>query len=262
MEIITYIEKIKNAYLETFAAKLERPWGILFYNTDNPTYYDANHAYIRRVPADIDRVVDEVIEFYKSKEIIPRFYIYNLEKQSCLQETLEKRGFSFEELLDPIQLWNSKVVEVENRGLIRIEEVSKENFYDALEVQSKIKEFGGREIREQAFQAEFNHPNHSSFLLSYKDKPCSIASVFRYQEEAILENLATLEEFRGQGLIGELIYYLQRKMYEQKVKKLWVFPISKRAEEVYKKYNFKTITKLRTGHAFLRGKGFKKIQED
>lgn len=97
-------------------------------------------------------------------------------------------------------------------------------------------------------------------MLSYNQKPCSIASVFQYKKEAVLENIATLKGFRGKGLIGELIYYIQRDVEERNIDRMWVFPISEEVEKVYQKYGFETIGKRKMIHAFLEGEGVKEIQ--
>ena len=66
---------------------------------------------------------------------------------------------------------------------------------------------------------------------------------------------------RGKGLIGELIYYIQKLITEKGISKLWVFPISEEVEKVYKKYGFETVSRFKTGHAYLDGKGIKEIRE-
>jgi len=104
MDIVSSIEDIKLAHLESFTEKIKTSWGFLFCNEDNPKYYDANHAYIREVSNNPEKIVDEVISFYKNKQIIPRFYIYNIEKQNQLLKELEKKSFKLEQFVDPIQL--------------------------------------------------------------------------------------------------------------------------------------------------------------
>lgn len=38
------IEALDIAYVSSFATRVERRWGYLFYNENQPNYYDANHA--------------------------------------------------------------------------------------------------------------------------------------------------------------------------------------------------------------------------
>jgi GNAT superfamily N-acetyltransferase len=75
-----------------------------------------------------------------------------------------------------------------------------------------------------------------------------------------MESVATLEAYRGKGLIGELIYFLQSEVKNSGKVDLWVFPINEKIEKVYAKYGFYTAGKFTTGHAYLNGKGIKEIQ--
>ena len=70
-----------------------------------------------------------------------------------------------------------------------------------------------------------------------------------------------VEKFRGQGLIGELIYYIQAEVLNRDLDKFWVFPIDETIEKVYQKYRFETVGKFEMGHAFLSGKSITEIRE-
>ena len=76
-----------------------------------------------------------------------------------------------------------------------------------------------------------------------------------------MESVATIEEFRGKGLIGEVIQFIQKEVINRRIKKLWVFPINESIEKVYQKYGFQTVKKLTNGHAFLSGKSIREIRE-
>lgn len=58
--------------------------GSIFCNESNPDYYDANHAHVSVVSLNPQMIIDEVVHFYKTKNIVPRFYIYNLDMQEKL----------------------------------------------------------------------------------------------------------------------------------------------------------------------------------
>lgn len=63
---LCYIEE--NLFPKIFASYEERPYGILFYSTDNPDSYDSNHAVIYRDRiTDLKAVLEEIREFYTSK---------------------------------------------------------------------------------------------------------------------------------------------------------------------------------------------------
>jgi len=149
-----YIEALDIAYVSSFAKKAERSWGILFYNENQPNYYDANHAYISTYGDDFDEIINEVIAFYERKNIIPRFYLSNYEGQEKFVDKLKKKGFGFEEFESPIQMWTRKI-DIEPNPLVTFEKVTAENMQDAIDIECQIHELGGA-IREQAFKEEFS----------------------------------------------------------------------------------------------------------
>ncbi|MEI4770826.1 GNAT family N-acetyltransferase [Psychrobacillus sp. FJAT-51614] len=249
------------AYLDTFSKRKDTKWGSLFYNESQPSYYDANHAHISDLSVNPSLIMEEVVKFYNSKNIIPRFYLYNLDLQQELISILIANSFGYEELMGPVQLWDKKLLEKERDEHLLIERVSKHNYSEALHIECSIKEFGGKEVREKAFEVEFNHPSFEHYLLRFNGTACATACIFICDNQARMESVATLEEFRGRGLIGELIHFIQTEVAKKGYENLWVFPINERVEKVYQKFGFKTVSKLKMGHAYLGGRSIKEIQE-
>lgn len=254
------IIKLDFAYLDTFTTRTDTSWGTLFCNENQPIYYDANHAHIDRECEHPQLVIDEVKGFYQSRNIVPRFYIYNLEDQQNLIAQLKLNHFGFEELIGPVQLWDQQILKIETSEEISIELVTTENYSEALHIECSIKEFGGKAVREKAFEVEFNHPSYVHYLLRYNGIASSTACIFIGDNQARMESVATLEEYRGKGLIGNLIHYIQVVVAKKGLDNLWVFPINGKIEKVYQKYGFKTVAKLKMGHAFLGGKSVKEIR--
>lgn len=260
MNLLQKVLELDIAYLDTFTKRIDKSWGYIFYNEDQPAYYDANHAHILEVPLNPRAVIDEVVDFYSKKNITPRFYIYNLDEQSKLIEELISYPFHFEELVSPIQIWNKEIKDHKRNDRVTIEKVTEVNFNEALEIECSIKEFGGKKVREKAFSVEFKQPAFTYYLLRYDGAACATACLFEHKDQVRMESVATKEEYRGKGLIGELIYFLQAEVKNNGKDNLWVFPINEKIENVYAKYGFQTVGKFKTAHAFLNGKGIKEIQ--
>ncbi|MRH41400.1 GNAT family N-acetyltransferase [Aquibacillus halophilus] len=248
------------ALLETFSKRIITPWGSFFYNESQPTSYDANHALISEPISNPTQVIIEVMNFYQSKNIIPRFYIYNLQKQQELIYELKAKGFGYEVLNGPIQLWSNQNNKTVNDSRTTIEVVNKENYQEAFEIECSIKEFGGKEALDKVYEEQFNHPAFTHYLLRFHGVACSTACVFIKGSQARLESIATLEAYRGRGLVGELIHFIQEEVRNKEIEKLWVLPINETIEKVYQKYGFKTVERIKMGHAFLGGKSIKEIQ--
>lgn len=248
------------AYFDTFSNRINTSWGYIFHNEDQPAYFDANHAHIMEIPENAEAVIEEVLQFYKERKLAPRFYIYDFENQGNFIERLKEYKFQIESLIHPVQLWNQEIKEYNRNGKITIEKVTQDNFQEALEIECSIREFGGKEVKEKSFPKEFEHPAFTHYLLRYDGVACSIACLFENGDQVQLESVATIEEYRGKGLIGELIYFLQAEVWNRGVKNFWVYPIDERVEKVYLKYGFQTVGKLTVGHAFLHGKSIKEIR--
>jgi GNAT superfamily N-acetyltransferase len=260
MDLIKEIEELNFALLQSFSKKEDKTWGVLFYNQHQPDYYDANHAHVSGQLDQPEKVINQVITFYEDLNIIPRFYLYNLESLTSFINLLIEKGFHYEDFTEPVQLWNKDEIQLPLNKEVTIEKVTAKNYDDALSVECQIKEFGGKAVREKAFATEFNDQRYTHYLLKYKGKPCSTACLFVHGNQGRIESVATIEEYRGKGLIGLMLQYIQREAHSLKLEKLWVHPINEQVEKVYSRYGFKTILTLHTGHAFLRGKGIKDIQ--
>ncbi|AGK52866.1 GNAT family N-acetyltransferase [Bacillus sp. 1NLA3E] len=248
------------AYLETFSNRIDTSWGSIFCNDSQPNYYDANYAHISDAHDNPQLVIEEVSSYYTSRKIIPRFYIYNLDIQQNLISELKNQKFRYEELISPVQLWNNRIIDIDNNNRTTIEKVIESNFQEALEIECSIKEFGGKESIEKVYEKQFNHPSFTHYLLRYDGIACSTACIFEDGNQARLESVATIEEYRGKGLIGEIIQFIQKEVINRGIKKLWVFPINESIEKVYQKYGFQSVDKMKMGHAFLGGKSIKEIQ--
>lgn len=249
------------SYYETFTKRIDTSWGIIFCNETQPKYYDSNHAHIINACENPQLVVNEVIDYYQSRNIIPRFYIYNLEVQQNLISELKSRNFRYEELINPIQLWDNRVTEIINNEKVSIEKVTGANYQEALNIEGSIKEFGGRESIEKVYEAQFKHPSFTHYLLRYEGIACSTACIFEDGLQARIESVATIEEFRGKGLIGYVFQFIQKEIIKRGIKRLWIFPINESVEKIYQKYGFHTVDKLINGHSFFGGKSIKEVRE-
>ncbi|WP_349408978.1 GNAT family N-acetyltransferase [Pseudalkalibacillus sp. SCS-8] len=260
MDLIKQIEELNFALLQSFSNKQDQPWGVLFWNQHQPALYDANHAHVSEQPEHPDKVIDEVISFYEDLNIIPRFYLYNVESLTGFIDQLkEEKGFQYEAFSQPIQLWNKEITQLPSNQEVTIEKVTTKNYQDALMVECQITEFGGKAVREKAFESEFNDPRYTHYLLKYNGIPCSTACLFVHGSQGRVESVATIEEYRGKGLIGLVLQHVQKEAQNRQLEKVWVHPINERVEKVYSRYGFDTVLTLQTGHAFLGGDGIKAI---
>jgi GNAT superfamily N-acetyltransferase len=83
----------------SFASVCERPYGKLFYNTDNPGSFDSNHAVFLNAELPPEQAVEELILFYRLRNLIPRVYpAYREGERERLFPVLARRGFEIQRL--------------------------------------------------------------------------------------------------------------------------------------------------------------------
>ncbi|MCP8968196.1 GNAT family N-acetyltransferase [Ectobacillus ponti] len=248
-------------YMDTFTTRIPTAWGYLFCNEGHPAYYTANHAHLYDAPQDPKAVIEEVLQFYGERNLVPRFYIYNLEQQTAFLREVQNYGFRYEELVSPVQVWDKQLPVLHGRQGVVIEQVTEANFQEALDIECSIPELGGRAVREKAFTEEFQHPCFTHYLLRLDGTACAVACLFSDGKQGRIESVATKLEFRGKGLIGELIRFIQAEAKQKELENLWIFPINERVERVYARYGFQTAGTFRVGHAFLSGKSIHEINQ-
>ncbi|MCD7034601.1 GNAT family N-acetyltransferase [Metabacillus sp. GX 13764] len=254
------ITKLDFAYLETFTNRIDTSWGAFFCNEEHPNYYDANHAFIAEAPANPGLAIDEVIRFYQEKNLMPRFYLYQIDKLGPFIEELKTRGFGYESFISPVQLWNNEVIQLPEDPNVTVEVAGPQQYEEALSIKCSIEEFGGRETIEKAFKTQFEHPAFTHYLLRYNGTACAAACLFEHGNQARLESVATLSSYRGKGLVGHLIRFIQQETVNKGIQQLWVLPINEQIEKVYGKYGFDTVLKMETGHAFRGGRSILEIR--
>jgi len=83
----------------TFANVCEKPYGRIYYNTENPASHDSNHAVILNPGNDLDQALDDLILFYRLRSLVPRIYpSYQPGEKKHLFPILHRRGFQLERL--------------------------------------------------------------------------------------------------------------------------------------------------------------------
>jgi len=198
------IAEIDREILKTLAPYQEREWGFVCWNTGNPTQYYTNHAQIIEPCSNVQAVIDEVIELYQGHGLVPRFFIYELERHGELMEALRERGFSFAKEGDTKYMrWAGEtfadaVLEKPTASIL-IEPVNDGNAEAAFTVLSGVEEFEQGEFMRIAFEAERKNPLYYHYVLFANGQPAAFAQFLVSGGYVMIESVSTLPAFRGQG---------------------------------------------------------------
>ncbi|WP_155590545.1 GNAT family N-acetyltransferase [Lysinibacillus cavernae] len=249
-------------YVKSFSEMEACQEGALFYNKAIPTYYDANHAHIWRKIEDPHVFLQNIKDFYQSKSLVPRLYLYNLEEnQSCIK-ALETNGFQYEHFNDEIQCWNGEFLLLTPNPTIQIERVTAANMEEALAVEMSISTFGEPSLIKKAFEQTYHSPNFTYYLLKLDGVACCSASIFVSGNQGRVESVATIESYRGRGLIGYMLQHIQQQSVKLGLERLWILPINEQVAKVYDRANFKSVATISSIHAFTEGKSIQDIRQN
>jgi len=93
---LALLRRLENTWYADFATCLRRDYGLLFHEPSNPLSYDANHAVITDLGADLDAAVRDVSAFYAARGLEPRLYSAFLPGDAAaLRPVLERHGFVY-----------------------------------------------------------------------------------------------------------------------------------------------------------------------
>lgn len=85
---------------------LNTEYGVLFYNEENPQSHDSNHAVILREDQPLERIIDQIVRFYRQRDLTPRLYAsYRPGERERLTPALRARGFQFLDEDSHLYIW-------------------------------------------------------------------------------------------------------------------------------------------------------------
>lgn len=262
MNQIEQIMQLDCDYIKSFSHSEIRKEGMYFYNKEMSTYYDANHAHIWREIKDPQSFLLDIKKFYEAKSLVPRLYLYGIEENQHCVEALQEHGFQYETFIDEIQCWNGEFVQLSPAPEIQIERVTDANLSEALAIEMSITTFGEPALIKEAFLRTYHSPHFKYYLLRVGGVACCTANVFTTKKQGRIESVATLESYRGRGLISYLLQHIQKESVKEALEHLWILPISEQVAKVYAKSNFETVGKVSSIHAFTEGKSIQEIRQE
>ncbi len=93
---LALLRRLENTFYSDLARRVERDYGLLYYEPANPLSHDANHAVILNLDTDLNAATDDVAAFYVRQGLEPRIYSAFLPGDAAvLRPVLEARGFTF-----------------------------------------------------------------------------------------------------------------------------------------------------------------------
>lgn len=197
---------------KAYADFQETAWGIMFYDTENPTMHDVNHACIIQEEY-FETALDEIRSFYTLKDLVPRIYLVNRQHRS-FGKTLSEKGFEVYRFGSFKHFLLSESCRIRPSSLLNIRELKSKNditeklldhFYSIYLDEDEDTVNRSRRLLRRVVQSE----NCRLFCGFYNNEPACMAMIVHTQFGMYcLDLVETAAKFKGRGFARELIAYL------------------------------------------------------
>lgn len=200
--LVDKIINFENNFAEIQSNVIEKSYGKIFYDINNPLSYDSNHAIINE-ESDYDFAIKDIVNFYQSIAITPRVYTFT-RNSSAVGQYLERNGFkkAIEEICFYVQK-NKKIIDIpRNIDIKRFNQID-EAIYELLNSDKEQGEWG--------YKALIKSIEKENFYLfgGYDDhRLVCIASLYKQNDISRINDVFTKKNQRGKGYSSQLINYI------------------------------------------------------
>ncbi len=231
----------------------KREYGYLFYDEDNKESYDSNHALIFKDKiSDLGQVLDDIISFYKAKEIKPTIY-QSISDEGYFEEIkgmLSDYGFeSWSETQKYMILLESNSI-VSNPEVV----VNKVSDWDD-EYGTEIFEKAGEPWEIDVAKKVLKNDNTMFLVAFYKGKPVGMTHCHITDGVCRIDYLLVSKEYRNIGVGRSLIHCFVEYFKANHIENCYLWPDGETAEKIYYEAGFRVVEIKQAGRAVKRQGG-------
>ena len=198
--------------LRLYSRVIERPWGLLFYNRANPTYYEANGARLIRTH-DPDAAIEDIISFYQRRRLTPRVILDERTRPADMQNRLLERGFECGRSHFHIMVWTATQAGPDAThkpdAAVRITRATQRDLPHLVAIQAEDDPWARPEWLHERAQALLAAGPVQIYLAWIGSVPASTALVYLGDDAGLVESVVTRPSYRGRGLASALIRQIQ-----------------------------------------------------
>ncbi len=231
-----------------------RSYGLLFYDEDNKDSFDSNHAIIYKKDVwDLQYVLNDIVSFYKAKEIKPMIY-------ESISDTgyFEEIQFELSDLGFDICYETQKYMVLTERNTIKpnanivVKRLSAWNDEFGTEIFEKADEPWEIDVTRKAL----NNKNTLFFVAYINGNPIGMARCHITDNVCRVDYLLVSKEYRNIGAGRTLIHSFTEYCNEQNIENCYLWPDGETAEKIYYEAGFRVIETKQVGRA-VHAKGLK-----
>jgi len=225
----------------------KRDYGYLFYNEDNKDSYDSNHAVIfKKDISDLGQVLDDIVKFYKAKDIKPSIYQSISDERYFQENKKELSDYGFECWTEPQKYM---VLSEENTIIpnpeIAVRKVSEWQAEYAIEIFEKAGEPWEIDVARKVLM----NKNTLFFVAFYNEKPVGMTHCHITDGVCRVDYLLVSKEHRNIGVGRALINCFVEYCKANQVDNCYLWPDGETAEKIYYEAGFRYVETKQAGRA-------------
>jgi GNAT superfamily N-acetyltransferase len=225
-----------------------RPWGHLVHNVENPEHWDANTARWVRAE-DPAAVIEEVVDFYLERGLLPRVRLDDLSTPEGMAERLAERGFHCESKALRLMRWEPVPIlsEVPPEGVTL--EVAGLDAVESLATLLVVANgWEGHDWAVQRLKTLVTSPTARVSLARVRGVPAAMALMIEGEGCALVEDVATHPAYRRRGLATLVMAHLRRPATVP----LFLQVSNPEAERIYTRAGFQVLGQMAEVDCHLR----------
>ena len=228
-----------------FTHVIERPWGNLYHNPDNPDSYDSNHALICRDRVeDLSAVLTEIADFYLSRGLRPIIYQSILDDGWFGEIAAELSAAGFRSWQEE-QHW--MLLDADSAITVKADVRRVTQWTNDLAVH--LYEAAGEPWEIAVARRQLENPNTLYFAVYEEDKP--VGAIYGHvNDEGVcrIDYLLVATDHRGRGLGRALTHAFVNCCRAQGIPcALW--PDGDTPRRIYEEAGFRFVRTMRAGRA-------------
>ena len=208
-EIARKIMQAEINWYKHFANYENTDYGIVFYNTDDPTWTDYNHAHILKYNknSDFDAIITEIKNFYVKKDLRPMIYsAFERGQLEKIKDSLIKNGFTIEENYGgQTFLIHTSECKINVPYTLNFKRI---NNGEDLSFIYEVMPQDWKEDVDDIIERRIKFPNYRLFAGYLDDVPVVIADMEYFKGVVLIDDVGTSEKHRGKGYAREIIRFL------------------------------------------------------
>jgi len=200
--LIDKIINFENNFAEIQSKVIEKPYGKIFYDQNNPLSFDSNHAFIHE-DSDYEFAIKDIVTFYQSIAITPRVYTFT-RNESSVGQYLERKGFkkSIDEICFFVQKNKKRIDIPQTLHFSRLNHID-ETINELLSSDQEQGEWGFKSLLKSVVNENF-------YLFGgyVEGELVCIASLYCKNDISRINDVFNKKDQRGKGYGSQLINFI------------------------------------------------------